>query len=95
MNSGFVDDDAFNVYDKPWQSSKNVVKNIYQPSKNIDEEVYGVDVSKITNDQRFVPDKPFSGAEGGQARKDGPVEFENDPFELDKFFNEVKQGKKK
>jgi len=95
LNSGFVEDEAFNVYDKPWQSSKNVVKNIYQPSKNIDEEVYGADVSKITSDQRFVPDKPFSGAEGGQARKDGPVEFENDPFELDKFFNEVKQGKKK
>lgn len=39
---------------------------------------------------RFVPDKEFSGADHGQ-RREGPVQFEEDPFGLDKFLEEAKQ----
>lgn len=39
---------------------------------------------------RFVPDKEFSGADHGQKRE-GPVQFEEDPFGLDKFLEEAKQ----
>ncbi|XP_039530950.1 SNW domain-containing protein 1-like [Pimephales promelas] len=39
---------------------------------------------------RFVPDREFSGADHGP-RRYGPVQFEEDPFGLDKFFEEAKQ----
>ena len=39
---------------------------------------------------RFVPDKEFTGADHAQ-RRDGPVQFEEDPFGLDKFLEEAKQ----
>lgn len=39
---------------------------------------------------RFAPDKEFSGAEHGQ-RREGPVQFEEDPFGLDKFLKKAKQ----
>lgn len=39
---------------------------------------------------RFVPDREFSGADHGP-RRDGPVQFEEDPFGLDKFLEEAKQ----
>lgn len=39
---------------------------------------------------RFVPDKEFSGGDHGQ-RREGPVQFEEDPFGLDKFLEEAKQ----
>ncbi|MES1902033.1 MAG: SNW domain-containing protein 1 [Paramarteilia canceri] len=94
INSGFVDEDAFNAYDKPWQAEKNAARSIYHPSKNIDDEVYGIDASKIANDKRFVPDKPFQGTNTGQ-RPDGPVQFEEDLFGIDQFLNEVKEGRKK
>ncbi|PIO54742.1 hypothetical protein TELCIR_23887, partial [Teladorsagia circumcincta] len=41
--------------------------------KNIDKDVYGDDLDKIINTQRFVPDKGFSGAEGS-SRGSGPVQ---------------------
>lgn len=41
--------------------------------KNIDKDVYGDDLDKIINTQRFVPDKGFSGAEGS-SRGAGPVQ---------------------
>lgn len=39
---------------------------------------------------RFVPGKEFSGADHGQ-RREGPVQFEEDPFGLDKFLEQAKQ----
>lgn len=39
---------------------------------------------------RFVPDREFSGTDHGP-RRDGPVQFEEDPFGLDKFLEEAKQ----
>lgn len=43
--------------------------------KNIDKDVYGEDLDKIINTNRFVPDKGFSGTEGGaQQPRSGPVQ---------------------
>ncbi|KHJ98180.1 hypothetical protein OESDEN_01837, partial [Oesophagostomum dentatum] len=59
--------------------------------KNIDKDVYGDDLDKIINTQRFVPDKGFSGAEGS-SRGAGPVQFEReqDVFGLGDLFQQVK-----
>nr|AAH49245.1 Snw1 protein [Mus musculus] len=40
---------------------------------------------------RFVPDKEFSGSDRKQRGREGPVQFEEDPFGLDKFLEEAKQ----
>ena len=42
---------------------------------------------------RFQPDKEFAGTDRTQ-RRDGPVQFEEDPFGLDKFLTEAKKGKR-
>ena len=45
---------------------------------------------------RFAPDKEFAGTDRSQ-RRDGPVQFEKeeeDPFGLDKFLTEAKEGKR-
>ena len=44
----------------------------------------------------FVPEKPFSGADDEQGRRDGPVQFEKkdsyeDVFQLDKFMELAKR----
>ena len=39
---------------------------------------------------RFVPDKAFSGSDHRQRAREGPVQFEEDPFGLDKFLEEAK-----
>ncbi|MEN2499104.1 MAG: SNW domain-containing protein 1 [Marteilia pararefringens] len=97
IDAGFNHEEEFNAYDKPWASDKNVGRAIYHPSKNVDEEVYGYDLDKLASGKKFVPDKHFKGADAktGAVPKDGPVEFQEDPFGLDEFFQEVKQGKKK
>lgn len=40
---------------------------------------------------RFVPDKEFSGSDRRQRGREGPVQYEEDPFGLDKFLEEAKQ----
>ena len=47
MDSGFGDDDAYNVYDKPWRQDKDIGNSIYRPSKNVDKDVYGDDLDKL------------------------------------------------
>lgn len=39
MDSGFGDDEAYNVYDKPWREASSMAQHIYRPSKNIDKEL--------------------------------------------------------
>ena len=36
MDSGFADDDAYNVYDKPWSVASNLQQHLCHPSKNFD-----------------------------------------------------------
>ena len=47
MDSGFGEDDSYNVYDKPWRSDKDIGSSIYRPSKNVDKDVYGDDLDKL------------------------------------------------
>ncbi|NXL56690.1 SNW1 protein, partial [Chordeiles acutipennis] len=95
MDSGFAggEDEIYNVYDQPWRSGKDMAQNIYRPSKNLDKDVYGDDLEARIKTNRFVPDKEFSNSDRntrGRGR-DGPVQFEEDPFGLDKFLEEAKQ----
>ncbi|CAI5764322.1 SNW domain-containing protein 1 [Podarcis raffonei] len=94
MDSGFAggEDEIYNVYDQPWRSGKDMAQNIYRPSKNVDKDVYGDDLeARIKTTNRFVPDKEFSGSDRRQRGREGPVQFEEDPFGLDKFLEEAKQ----
>ncbi|XP_008503409.1 SNW domain-containing protein 1 [Calypte anna] len=95
MDSGFAggEDEIYNVYDQPWRSGKDMAQNIYRPSKNVDKDIYGDDLEARIKTNRFVPDKEFSNSDRntrGRGR-DGPVQFEEDPFGLDKFLEEAKQ----
>uniref|UniRef100_A0A673GRJ0 SNW domain-containing protein 1 n=1 Tax=Sinocyclocheilus rhinocerous TaxID=307959 RepID=A0A673GRJ0_9TELE len=92
MDSGFAggEDEIYNVYDQPFRSGRDMAQNIYRPSKNADKDVYGDDLDTLMQSSRFVPDREFSGADHGP-RRDGPVQFEEDPFGLDKFLEEAKQ----
>lgn len=47
MDSGFGDDEAYNVYDKPWRQDRDIGTSIYRPSKNVDKDVYGDDLDKL------------------------------------------------
>lgn len=53
MGSGFKDDEAYDVYDKPWRKDQSVGSNIYRPGKNIDKE-YGDDLDTLVNTNRSV-----------------------------------------
>ncbi|KAI1707361.1 SKIP/SNW domain-containing protein [Ditylenchus destructor] len=82
LDSGGIDDETYAAYDKPWRPQDNVQQHIYRPSKNIDSNIYGDDLDRIINTNRFVADKGFSGVEGGTpAPRSGPVQFEREQEE--------------
>jgi SNW domain-containing protein 1 len=98
MDSGYGDDEAYNVYDKPWREGGNMGTHLYRPSKGLDQETYGADLEKIVNTNRFVPDKEFSGTDrSAQSSRQGPVQFEKeeDPFGLDQFLTMAKKAPKR
>lgn len=98
MDSGYGDDEAYNVYDKPWRDANSIGSHLYRPSKQVDQDLYGGDLEKIVNTNRFVPDKEFSGTDrSAQNARTGPVQFEKeeDPFGLDQFLNMAKRTKRK
>lgn len=107
MDSGFAEEDAYNIYDKPLM--KGTSSSMLHRPKGGDDEQYGEekaqeDYDKLSKTNRFQPDKGFSGAGdgdggGGKRKRDVPVEFEKeqkeaDPFGLDQFLSEAKKGKK-
>ncbi|KAK3922446.1 Puff-specific protein Bx42 [Frankliniella fusca] len=97
MDSGYGDDEAYNVYDKPWREGSNLGQHLYRPSKNVDKEVYGDDLDTLIKTNRFVPDKEFSGTDRNATRS-GPVQFEKeeeDPFGLERFLTEAKRASKR
>ncbi len=47
MDSGFADDEAYTVYDKPWREQGSLSNNLYRPSKNLDQDLYGDDLDKL------------------------------------------------
>ncbi|CAG8468967.1 11662_t:CDS:2 [Ambispora gerdemannii] len=102
LSSGFKDDEAYDLYDKPLFAS-SAVSNIYNPKKNYDPDMFGGGdeqeiVQKLSTENRFgLTSKGFSGADPNQAR-DGPVEFEkesSDPFGFTQFLAAAKQGTKR
>ena len=98
MDAGYGDDEAYNVYDKPWREAGTLGSHLYRPSKAVDQEIYGADLDKIVNTNRFVPDKEFSGTDrSDQSKRQGPVQFEKeeDPFGLDQFLNMAKKAPKR
>ena len=52
MDSGFGDDEAYNVYDKPWRDEHSVANNIYRPSKKMDNDLYGDDLDTLMKNKR-------------------------------------------
>lgn len=52
VGSGFAEDDAYNVYDKPWK--KTSASAVYRPSKNLDKDIYGDDLDSLVKTKRFV-----------------------------------------
>ncbi|VDM44116.1 unnamed protein product, partial [Toxocara canis] len=98
LDSGGIDDETYNAYDKPWRAHDNIQQHIYRPSKNLDKDLYGDDLDRIINTNRFVPDKGFSGTEGGATRTAGPVQFEKDEediFGLGQLLQSAKEVKKR
>lgn len=102
MGTGFGDEDAYSVYDKPWRENEGATNSIYRPSKNINKE-YGDEFESTLATKRFVPDKGFDGAAGGERghkREGGPVAFEQqqdtnfDPFQIDDFLGNLKKAKR-
>ncbi|ODM94999.1 Puff-specific protein Bx42 [Orchesella cincta] len=99
MDSGFADDEAYTVYDKPWRQGGDVAQGIYRPKKGGDNDIYGDDLDNIIKTNKFVPDKEFSGTDrvAGSSRS-GPVQFEKDeedPFGLDQFLTQAKKASKR
>eukprot|EP01080_Neovahlkampfia_damariscottae_P011255 gene11255-4074_t len=83
------------IYDQPLFNSSS--SSIYRPK---DVQNSNVNVDEIMKSDKFS--KPTRELTGGKqeglvksSRHDGPVEFERDPFGLDKFLTESKQGKKR
>nr|CAD7454627.1 unnamed protein product [Timema tahoe] len=98
MDTGYGDDESYNVYDKPWRDSGTLGAHIYRPSRNVDKDVYGDDLDKLIKTNRFVPDKEFTGTDRSGATRSGPVQFEKDeedPFGLDQFLNQAKRASKR
>ena len=82
MDSGFADDEAYNVYDKPWREQGTLSSNLYRPTKNMDQDL------EFSGTDR-------SGASGSRS---GPVQFEKDgedPFGLDEFLTEARKASSK
>ncbi|XP_072933881.1 puff-specific protein Bx42 [Epargyreus clarus] len=77
MDSGYGDDEAYTVYDKPWRNQDTVGAHIYRPSRHADSDNYGGDLDSIVNTRRFVADKEFAGTSASNTRS-GPVQFERD-----------------
>ncbi|CAG9838677.1 unnamed protein product [Diabrotica balteata] len=98
LGHGYGDDEAYNVYDKPWRDGGSMANHIYRPSKNIDKDMYGgEDIEKAIRTNRFVPDKEFGGTDRSGAGRSGPVQFEKeeDPFGLDQFLSQAKRASKR
>jgi len=99
MDSGFADEDSYNVYDKAWRGGGDVSQCLYRPKKGGDNDVYGEDLDTLIKTNKFVPDKEFSGTDraAGSSRS-GPVQFEKDeedPFGLDQFLQQAKRASKR
>eukprot|EP01023_Acetabularia_acetabulum_P041847 TRINITY_DN4099_c0_g1_i1.p1 TRINITY_DN4099_c0_g1~~TRINITY_DN4099_c0_g1_i1.p1 ORF type:complete len:541 (-),score=121.71 TRINITY_DN4099_c0_g1_i1:776-2398(-) len=93
LQSGFMGDDAYNVYDKPLFSDK---QSIFKPNTRADADVYGdagVGASGVKT-SKFQADRGFKGVEEMDGRTSGAVQFEKqdveDPFGLESLLRDVR-----
>ncbi|XP_045584224.1 puff-specific protein Bx42 isoform X2 [Procambarus clarkii] len=102
MDTGFGDDEAYDVYDAPWRDTGNIGSNIYRPTRTAEND-YGSGIEHLMSTNRFVPDRGFSGADSGTSRS-GPVEFqrsgadekdEDDLFGVIGLLSEAKKASKR
>lgn len=103
MDTGFGDDEAYNVYDAPWRDTGNLGSGIYRPTRTSENE-YGAGLDQLMSTNRFVPDRGFSGADTSASRS-GPVEFqrsgaadekdEDDLFGVIGLLSEAKKASKR
>ncbi|KAI7861481.1 SKIP/SNW domain-containing protein [Spinellus fusiger] len=109
INSGFKDDEAYSLYDKPLFAE--TASSIYKFKGKGNSDVLGStdadDIERSIQQDKFgIGRKGFQGAEGGEGSS-GPVEFEKetvggqktkeadkDVFGLDTFLNKAKRGKR-
>lgn len=92
FGSGLGDDEAYNVYDQPWNSSTAVASQIYKPTKTTKDNFDDTE-ALIESSKRFEQERGFKGADRA-APRDGPVQFqrEEDPFGLTDFFKDIRHG---
>ena len=53
VDSGYGDEESYNVYDKPWREGGSLGQHIYRPSRNLDKDVYGDDLDKLIKTNRY------------------------------------------
>ncbi|KAM0813689.1 putative Pre-mRNA-processing protein 45 [Seiridium cardinale] len=99
FDSGINED---NAYDKPLFAAQDAISSIYRPRQNAedyeDEAAGDAEMAKIQKSSRFgevLGKGTFKGSADAEARE-GPVQFErdagNDPFNVDKFLEQVDQS---
>ncbi|KAH8204073.1 hypothetical protein TruAng_001755 [Truncatella angustata] len=99
FDSGINED---NPYDKPLFAAQDAISSIYRPRQNDedyeDEAAGDREMAKIQKSARYgevLGKGTFKGSADAEAR-DGPVQFEkdggNDPFNVDKFLEQVDQS---
>lgn len=103
MDTGFGDEESYNVYDRPWRETGSLGSNLYRPTRAAETE-YGADLETLISTNRFVPDRGFSGADTNASRS-GPVEFqrsgagdekdEDDLFGVIGLLSEAKKASKR
>jgi SNW domain-containing protein 1 len=81
LDSGFGDDESYNIYDKSlWGGERETA--LYKAPKKNDDENYGeksMSYDNIVNTKRFKPDKEFEGTDRTTITdRSGPVQFEQD-----------------
>ena len=54
MDSGYANDDEYNIYDKPWRDQNSIASHIYRPGKNLDNDTYGDDIEKLKKTDRYL-----------------------------------------
>ncbi|EJD02265.1 pre-mRNA-processing protein 45 [Fomitiporia mediterranea MF3/22] len=108
LASGFADDDAYNLYDRPLFHGSTAAAAIYKAHGNMaegNEDSFGggteEGIGKALDNDRFGLGKARVGFEGAEDQevREGPVQFEKDTtadvFGVDEFLDEAKAGKKR
>lgn len=109
LNAGLAEDEAYNLYDKPlFADRSDLFKGRANRDEEAYEGRAGGGAGGAIDTARFKPDKGFTGADYGGGNKNGDgggggggdLQFEKDPaeadpFGLDAFLSDVREGRKK